>query len=242
MRDLSAIVLLSGGMDSTISLFWALNEGYQVHSAISINYGQKHDIELESAHKICQIAGIEQIHYATSVFVQAGDSALVSNAKNEVTDNHPIHSSLPASFVPGRNILFLTTAAVFAHRFKVKNIITGVCQTDSAGYPDCRNNTIKALNVTLNLGMESDFEIVAPLMYLTKAESINLFITFYNMRNNRSLRDLCLRAMSYTHTCYEGMIPPCQDCSACVLRAKGFRAANMRDPLLVRLEKEKNGS
>ncbi|KKM66287.1 hypothetical protein LCGC14_1482700 [marine sediment metagenome] len=232
MKDLSAIVLLSGGMDSTISLFWALDQGYQVHSAISIDYGQRHSIELESAKKICQIAGIKQFTTPISVFAQAEDSALVDNTSDVVTDHHPSHPTLPASFVPGRNILFLTIAAVFAHRFQVKNIITGVCQTDSSGYPDTRANTIKALNVTLNLGMDSDFEIVTPLMYLTKAESILAIFTF-------EVINRCLKALSYTYTCYEGKVPPCMKCPACILRAKGFKEAHTHDPLLARLQREK---
>jgi len=245
MRSKTAILLLSGGMDSTICLFWAIDKGYTIEKTLSFYYGQKHTIELEAADNVTELAnkythkvlGYYIEHEVTNVLSQISDitkSALVGNTSNKsMNENHPINNNLPASFVPGRNILFLTIASVMAYTDAVSNLITGVCQTDYSGYPDCRADTIRALNLSLNLGMDTDIEIITPLMYLTKAESLNLMLDMAP-----STRRLCWKALAYTHTCYNGKAEPCMQCPACELRAHGFKEANMIDPLIERLNND----
>ena len=130
-------------------------------------------------------------------------------------------TGLPNTFVPGRNLVFLTFAAAFAYRQGIRHIVTGVAQTDYSGYPDCRAETIDALQQALRLGMESDVEIHTPLMHLSKKQTVEL------------ASDLgALPALAHTHTCYNGVRPPCGNCPACELRAKGFAEAGIPDPLL----------
>ncbi|MEX0828602.1 MAG: 7-cyano-7-deazaguanine synthase, partial [Haliea sp.] len=130
-------------------------------------------------------------------------------------------SGLPNTFVPGRNIIFLTFAAALAFQKGIEHLVTGVAQTDYSGYPDCREETITALEKTINLGMETEFQIHTPLMHLSKAETVRL------------ARDVgALEAMADTQTCYQGKRPPCGECPACELRAKGFKEAGIRDPLI----------
>lgn len=130
-------------------------------------------------------------------------------------------TSLPNTFVPGRNIVFLTFAAAWAWPRKIDVLVTGVAETDYSGYPDCRENTLASLQESLRLGMESNVEIHAPLMHLSKKETVEL------------ARDLgAIEAMAWTHTCYNGVRPPCGSCAACELRARGFAEAGIEDPLL----------
>ena len=130
-------------------------------------------------------------------------------------------TSLPNTFVPGRNIVFLTFAAAWAWPRKIDVLVTGVAETDYSGYPDCRENTLASLQESLRLGMESNVEIHAPLMHLSKKETVEL------------ARDLgAIKAMAWTHTCYNGVRPPCGSCAACELRARGFAEAGIEDPLL----------
>ena len=125
--------------------------------------------------------------------------------------------------MPGRNLVFLTFAAAYAHQKGIRHIVTGVCQTDYSGYPDCRQNTIDALQVAINLGMESQVKIHTPLMWMTKAETVHL-----------AKEVEALDAMAWSHTCYNGAIPPCEKCPACELRKKGFDDAGIEDPLIIR--------
>jgi 7-cyano-7-deazaguanine synthase len=127
---------------------------------------------------------------------------------------------LPNTFVPGRNLVFLTFAAAFAYQREIPNLVTGVAQTDYSGYPDCRESTLIALERALSLGMEFDFKLHTPLMSLSKQATVELAVNLGAMP-----------AMALTHTCYEGMRPPCGRCPACVLRAKGFAEAGVEDPL-----------
>ena len=138
----------------------------------------------------------------------------VANAVDDST-------GLPNTFVPGRNLIFLTYAAAYAYQRDIRHLVTGVAQTDYSGYPDCREATIQALQTALRLGMESEFSIHTPLMHRSKKETVEL------------ARDLdALPAMAFTHTCYNGQRPPCGTCPACILRAKGFAEAGIADPLL----------
>lgn len=221
IKSKKALVLLSGGQDSTTCLAWAMKKfGHEKNSGhietISFDYGQKHKIELHAAKKIAQKLKIKHTVIKTDIFKQLGKNALTHNIKIKVPKK-----GLPTTFVPGRNIFFITIAAAYAYENKIHDIVTGVCQTDYSGYPDCRNNTIKSLEKTLSYGMDYKFKIHTPLMYLTKAQTI------------KSIKRLgYFDLLKLTHTCYEGKKPPCRICPACILRAKGFKEADTIDPLI----------
>lgn len=210
-----ALVLFSGGQDSTTCLAQALHDFPGQVEAVAINYGQRHHIELKQAKIIAELAQVP---------FQIVDFPLLSQVtKNALTHHIPIEhkeGQLPSTFVPGRNLLFLNIAAIIAYEKNIRNIYTGVCQTDYSGYPDCRDNFIKSATQTLNLAMETDVVIRTPLMFLTKSETILLMkklgkIDWYQ----------------HTHTCYNGERPACGTCPACILRLKGFKEAGIKDPL-----------
>jgi len=225
MINKPAVVLLSGGQDSNTCLFWALQNFKEV-AALNILYGQRHKIEAQAARKIAYIAGVDfqEIH-ADQIFKALGNSGLVE-IDSDISSSHKTDPSLPASFVPGRNIMFLTIAAAWAYSRGVNDIVTGVCQTDYSGYPDCRDNTIKSVQVALSLGLDKDIIIHTPLMWMTKAETVKMAA---------AMPPDCWEALAYSHTCYEGQIPPCDNCPACQLRAKGFDEAGIIDPLVERI-------
>jgi len=216
-----AIVVLSGGQDSTTCLYWAINRyGVDYVDSVTFDYGQRHRIELESAARVADFAGVANTILPIDTFAALGGDAL-TDADVPVRSDADAATGLPNTFVPGRNLIFLTFAAAFAYRRGVANLVTGVAQTDYSGYPDCREGTIAELQQTLRLGMEFEITIHAPLMHLTKKETVEM------------ARDLgALPAMALTHTCYNGERPPCGACPACRLRAKGFAEAGIEDPLL----------
>lgn len=216
------LVVFSGGQDSTTCLYWAI-KNFQRENVytVTFDYGQRHQIEIESAKKIAEVAGVKNTILPINTFSALGGNALASNL--DVSDEIDQKTNLPNTFVPGRNLIFLTYAAALAYQHHIKDLVTGVAQTDYSGYPDCRENTIQALQKTINLGMEYDVTIHTPLMHKSKKETVELA---------RSLG--ALDSMAHTHTCYEGQQPPCGDCSACVLRAKGFEEARIPDPLVAR--------
>ncbi len=219
--DNKAVVVLSGGQDSTTCLFWARDRfgSGNVH-ALTFDYGQRHRIELECAAAVAREAGVPHTVLPIDTFAALGGDAL-TDGDIEVEHEVDPDSGLPNTFVPGRNIVFLSFAAAWAWRHSVRHVVTGVAQTDYSGYPDCREETIRALESTLRLGMESNVEIHTPLMHLTKKETVELAVAHG-----------ALDSMSLTHTCYEGQRPPCGKCPACVLRAKGFAEAGIDDPLV----------
>jgi len=220
-KSAKAVVVLSGGQDSTTCLYWAIHRyGSENVSAVTFDYGQRHRVELECARNIAALAQVPQTCLPIDTFSALGGDALTDKnleVKNDVDEV----SGLPNTFVAGRNIIFLTYAAAWALPRKIRHIVTGVAQTDYGGYPDCREETMQSLQQSLRLGMESEIEIHTPLMHLSKKETVEL------------ARDLgALDAMSLTHTCYQGSRPPCGVCPACELRAKGFAEAGIDDPLL----------
>jgi len=209
-----AIVIFSGGQDSTTCLYWAINR-YKEVECITFNYGQKHSVELEQAKKICDYENIKQTVIDISFLNTIVESALTSNGDvNKINDK-----GLPTSFVPNRNQLFITMAHSYAQKIDAKTLITGVCQTDYSGYPDCRETFVKFIEVATNIGSDSNIEIKTPLMYLTKAETFELAET-----------EKCLdRVITLSHTCYNGVRDKlyywgygCGDCPACELRKKGY--------------------
>lgn len=217
----AALVVLSGGADSAICLHWALQKYSQVQ-AITFDYGQRHRIELEAAKKICELNGISQKLVPFESFAVLGGNSLLDEAMDiEAPEDG---EGLPNTFVPGRNLIFLNLAAAWAYQLKFQNLVTGVCQTDFSGYPDCRESTMQALEKSIQLGMEADLKILTPLMHVDKGDSISMAEELGAMES-----------LAYSHTCYEGKVPPCGKCPSCILRAKGFEKVGLKDPLLVRL-------
>lgn len=217
---MKALVLLSGGQDSATCLAWAKEHSSEIHT-ITFDYGQRHKTEISCAKKLSEIAhSASHLCIKVSSLKQLGNSALL-NKDEEIAKCHSSNSGLPSSFVPGRNYLFLGLAAARAYSLGIEVLITGVCQTDFSGYPDCRDLSVKAIEVALSLCFDSKITIYTPLMWKTKAETVK-------MMNKMS----CLFWYKYTHTCYEGYKPPCGSCPACKLRARGFKEAGIFDPLL----------
>lgn len=218
----NCIVLLSGGQDSTTCLAWA-EKYFDNIFTISFDYGQRHKLELEMSQKISSMCDkvIEHAILPVNTFKHLGVSSLLTN--QDISEPHSINKNLPSSFVPGRNYIFLGFAAAFAYKENIQNIVTGVCQTDYSGYPDCREETIKSIQNSLSLSMDYNFIIHTPLMWKTKAETVLLMKELGKLNWYR-----------YTHTCYEGVYPPCQICPACLLRIKGFEEAGVEDPLINR--------
>ncbi len=217
--DGKGLVVLSGGQDSTTCLYWAIDRfGRDNVCTITFDYGQRHSIELECAAKVAALAGVRNECLPIDTFSALGGDAL-TDAGIDVAAAES--SGLPNTFVPGRNIIFLAFAAAYAYQRHIRHLVTGVAQTDYSGYPDCREATISSLEETLRLGMEYDVRIHAPLMHLSKKQTVEM------------ARDLGgLDAMALTHTCYNGERPPCGHCPACELRARGFLEAGIEDPLL----------
>ena len=167
---MKAIILLSGGQDSTTCLYWAKQKFTEVY-AVGFDYGQMHINEIEQAKKIAKDAGIDFKIFDIKYLL--APSSLTEKTNHNETSR--INSDLPASFTSGRNLLFLTIAASYGANLGITNLITGVCQTDYSGYPDCRRNTIDAMQLTLSLGIGiGDIKIHTPLMYLTKAETFKM--------------------------------------------------------------------
>ena len=221
MLKRQAVVVLSGGQDSTTCLYWALDKfGVDAIETVSFDYGQRHRVELECAARVAEFAGVSNEIIPIDTFAALGGNALTDSSV-DVQKVGDADTDLPNTFVPGRNIVFLTFAAAYAWHRDIEHLVTGVAQTDYSGYPDCRQETIEALQSTIRLGMQSNVVIHTPLMSLSKKETVLL------------ARDLGgLEAMALTHTCYNGRRPPCGECAACELRARGFDEAGIEDPLL----------
>ena len=221
-----ALVILSGGQDSTTCVAVAKNKFDGIHT-ITFDYGQRHKVELESAEAISQMTGALTHEVIQLGPVLAGDSPLIS--KNEL-GKYDSASDLPdgvePTFIPGRNILFLTIASNRAYCLGVKDIFTGVCQEDFAGYWDCRQVFIDAMQIAISQGIagsDSHFKIHTPLMDLNKAQSVLLA--------KDELKDEFESVMAKTHTCYDGIRGGCGKCHACHLRDRGFKEAGIDDPL-----------
>ena len=209
MKQEKAIVVFSGGQDSTTCLFWA-KERFEEIEAVTFDYGQRHRLEIECAKVIAGELGIKHHILDMSLLNQLAPNAL-TRQDIEVEDGE--NGELPSTFVPGRNLLFLTFAGVLASQVGAKHIVTGVCETDFSGYPDCRDVFIKSLNVTLNLSMDDSFVIDTPLMWLNKAQTWELADQFGALEFVRER----------TLTCYNGVIADgCGQCPACKLRKKGL--------------------
>lgn len=208
--DEKALVVFSGGQDSTTCLFWAKKHFKEV-IALSFTYGQRHANEVEIAREIAEDAGVEW-HCLDAGFI----SGLSHNSLTDMSisvDKEKPSDALPNTFVPGRNMFFLSIAAVFARERGIRHLVTGVSQTDFSGYPDCRDNFIKSLNVTINLAMEEQFVIHTPLMWMDKAQ-------VWALSDELGVFDL---VREKTITCYNGVVGDgCGECPSCRLRKKGL--------------------
>ncbi|MFC0282632.1 7-cyano-7-deazaguanine synthase QueC [Camelimonas abortus] len=231
LNDDRALVLLSGGQDSSTCLAWALARFAEVET-IGFDYGQRHAVELTCRKTIRAALADPAAPFAARLPGRLGEdhmlelSALGAISDTAMTREIAIvasESGLPNTFVPGRNLLFATFAAAVAYRRGCRHIVLGVCETDFSGYPDCRDDTIKALQVTLNLGMETRFVLHTPLMWRDKAATFALAEEL----GGAALRDVILE---HSHTCYVGDRSRrhdwgygCGACPACELRAAGWR-------------------
>ncbi|MBQ7444282.1 MAG: 7-cyano-7-deazaguanine synthase QueC [Bacteroidaceae bacterium] len=211
MNKETALVVFSGGQDSTTCLFWARRHFRSV-VALTFAYGQKHVAEIDCARAIAEEAGVEWHLMDVSFIGSLGRNAL-TDSSIPMDEEKPAEGP-PNTFVPGRNLFFLSIAAVFARERGINHIVTGVSQTDYSGYPDCRDAFIKALNVSLNLGMEEQFVIHTPLMWIDKAQT-------WQMADELGVLDL---VRTRTLTCYNG-IPGdgCGQCPSCKLRRAGLQ-------------------
>ncbi|MGI2258342.1 7-cyano-7-deazaguanine synthase QueC [Shewanella sp. GXUN23E] len=206
-----AVVVFSGGQDSTTCLIQAMGQYDEVH-AITFDYGQRHRQEIEIAAQLASELGIAS-HKVLDVGLlnELAISALTRDnipVSNELMDN-----GLPNTFVPGRNILFLTLAGIYAYQLGAEAVITGVCETDFSGYPDCRNDFVKAMESALIQGMDRPLQLITPLMWLNKAETWALADKLGQLE----------RVRHHTLTCYNGLVGDgCGDCPACRLRRQGL--------------------
>lgn len=208
MKQEKAVVVFSGGQDSTTCLFWSIKQFKEV-AAVTFDYGQRHHAEIECARSIAEELGVSFKVLDMTLINQLSANAL-TRKDIEITEDA---GELPSTFVPGRNHLFFSFAAVYAQAIEARHIITGVSETDFSGYPDCRDTFVKSLNVTLNLAMNAEFVIHTPLMWLDKAGVWELSdrLGAFDFIRQRTL------------TCYNG-IPAegCGTCPACKLRRQGL--------------------
>ena len=215
----SALVVFSGGQDSTTCLAWAKSR-YDHVETITFDYHQKHSIEIEQAKKIASILNVPNYVVTIDIFAQLGDSALLDiNKDQDINAAHHAKPNLPDSFVPNRNAMFFTIAHAYAQKQGLDHIITGINQTDYSGYPDCREAFVKSLEQSLNMGSESNIEFKYPLIELTKAE-------IFKLAKDEGVLDLIIEE---SHTCYNGNRSikhawgyGCGECPACGLREQGY--------------------
>jgi 7-cyano-7-deazaguanine synthase len=207
----TAIVVFSGGQDSTTCLIQALTQYEHVH-CITFDYGQRHNQEIEVAKKVALELGATS-HKVMDVGL-LNELAVSSLTRDNIPVSHELQENgLPNSFVPGRNILFLTLAGIYAYQLGAESVITGVCETDFSGYPDCRDEFVKSINQSLVLGMDRKLRIDTPLMWLNKAETWALADKYGKLNYVRN----------QTLTCYNGVIGDgCGDCPSCDLRKNGL--------------------
>lgn len=207
-----ALVILSGGQDSTTCLFWAVERfGKNNVSAVGFDYGQRHKGELDCAEEICRGAGIDFEVIETPIINQLSANSLTR--EDIPVDEEKPEGTTPNTFVEGRNLLFLSYGAIYAKTHGITEIVTGVCETDFSGYPDCRDIFVKSLNVTLNLAMDYGFVIHTPLMWLNKAQT-------WALADELGVLDIIYEQ---TLTCYNGIKGEgCGHCPSCHLRSRGY--------------------
>lgn len=208
LKNEKAVVVFSGGQDSTTCLFWAMQEFKEV-VAVTFNYNQRHSLEIDVAKGIAAELGIHHHVLDMSLLNQLAPNALT---RDDIEIEHK-DGELPSTFVPGRNLLFLSFATILANQIGARHIVTGVCETDFSGYPDCRDAFVKSCNVTLNLALDQPFVIHTPLMWINKAET-------WKLADELAVLEF---VREKTLTCYNGIIAEgCGECPACELRKRGL--------------------
>lgn len=222
-----AIVIFSGGQDSTTCLGYAIDTwGKENVYPLSFFYGQRHEVELNQAREICRLLDVKQPEFMSAIQLQSLAGAALTNKNiepnvdatgtgNKYAEDH----GLPSTFVPGRNMLFLTLAAAYGAKLGVYTLVTGVCEADDAGYPDCRSSFISAAQVALTKALDENVFIHAPLLHMTKADT-------FAMAKDLGILEVVLK---HSHTCYRGERQllhewgyGCGECGACEERAKGW--------------------
>ena len=218
-----AIVLLSGGLDSTTALYFAKSQGFDELYAITFLYGQKHDKELKSAQAVAKAVGVKE-HKIVNLLLNQWHGCSLTDPDMDVKDGNAERQDIPDTYVPARNMVFLSVAASWADALDITDIFIGVSEVDYSGYVDCREEFIKAMEQAVNLGTilgaekKQHITIHAPFMHMTKADEVKL--------GERLGVDFGL-----TWTCYRGGDKPCGTCDSCLLRAKAFAEAGVEDPL-----------
>ncbi len=209
MKEEKAIVVFSGGQDSTTCLFWA-KERFKEVETVTFDYGQRHKLEIECATEIAKKLGVKHHILDMSLLHQLAPNALT---REDIEISEGNEDNLPNTFVPGRNLLFLSFAGILAKQVGAKHLVTGVSETDYSGYPDCRDNFIQSLNLSLNLAMDEDMAIHTPLMWLDKKE-------VWELSDELGVFEIIREE---TLTCYNGIkADGCGECPACKLRNKGL--------------------
>lgn len=210
-KEQDALVLFSGGQDSTTCLYWA-KQHFRNTYALCFSYGQRHSQEVENARRIAEMAGAPFQILDASIISRLAPNSL-TNFSIEMDEEQPA-GSYPNTFVPGRNLLFLTFAATIAYAKGIKHLVTGVSEADYSGYPDCRDTFIRSANATLNLAMDTQFVIHTPLMWRNKKE-------VWRLADDLGVFDI---VKNETLTCYNGILAEgCGHCPACKLRNKGLQ-------------------
>lgn len=218
-----ALVLLSGGLDSTTALYVAQEQGFDELYAITFEYGQKHDKEIKAAKAVAKAAGVKE-HKFVKIMLNQWDGCSLTDEKMDIHDGDINRTTIPDTYVPARNMVFLSVAASYADALDITDIFIGVSEVDYSGYVDCREEFIRSMEQTINLGTvlgaekKQKITLHAPFMHMTKADEVRL--------GNRLGVDYSL-----TWTCYRGDKKPCGTCDSCLLRAKAFEEAGLKDPL-----------
>jgi 7-cyano-7-deazaguanine synthase len=231
-KNVDCLVIFSGGQDSTTSLYWAREKFKRVH-AVTFDYGQRHKIEIESAKKIVKLAAVESHEIIDITDMMKTTSPLVdfSREVDQYRSVDELTGGIEPTFIPCRNILFLTIAANRAVVKNIRDLVIGVSAVDYGGYPDCRPKFITLMEETLHHGLDMEINIHTPVISLSKKDTVLL----------ASKISGCMEALAYSHTCYLGKFPPCGKCHACLLRIKGFKEAGIEDPLMERATRSSSG-
>lgn len=210
LKNEKALVIFSGGQDSTTCLYWALKEFKEVET-VTFAYGQKHEQEIKQAQKIAQKLQVPWTLLDMDLLNQLAPSSLTRSDQEVPTETSK--GEVPSTFVPGRNLVFLSFAAILAYGKGIKHLITGVCETDFSGYPDCRDQFVKATNLAVNSALDESFVIHTPLMWLDKKET-------WALADDLGVLEAIRQE---TLTCYNGIIGDgCGECPSCHLRMRGL--------------------
>lgn len=230
----NAMVVFSGGQDSTVCLYWAKERFASVH-AVTVDYGQRHERELSAASAIAAAAGVAshtviRIPGALRSASPLTDHyATLETYEDFASMERVIGDRVELTFVPLRNTALLVLAANVALSKNCYALVTGVCEQDGMNYPDCRGEFIDALQHTINLSLGIEgFSIHAPLLRVSKAQTVRMAQSMPG----------CMEALALSHTCYAGQFPPCGECHSCLLRAEGFSEVGVADPLIERARRE----